>query len=80
MRLISQDGTIDCPYETSSVHVDRYGDSYEIWVDCSRVLATYSTKEKALKVMEDIRDNWLEDFAFYKFPADEDVKESDNQC
>lgn len=77
MRLISQDGTIDCPYETSSVHVDRYEESYEIGVDRCMVLATYSTKEKALKVMEDIRKSWMQDLAFYNFPADEEIKESE---
>lgn len=77
MRLISQYGTKDCPYETSNVHVDIYGDSCDIWVDRCMFFATYSTKEKALKVMEDIRNSWVQDLAFYKFPADEDVKESE---
>jgi hypothetical protein len=56
MRVISQDGTLDMPYEICSVWCrgsvimcDMCGD------DTNTILATYSTEEKAKKAMEELR-------------------------
>lgn len=56
MRVISQDGTIDMPYEICSVWCrgsvimcDMCGDN------TNTILATYSTEEKAKKAMEELR-------------------------
>lgn len=67
MRVISQDGTKDFPYESSSVSIyggcvngriyvrmqlcGGYGDSEDV--------ADYSTKEKALKAMEMLREAYV---------------------
>ena len=60
MRLISQDGMIDVPYEQVSLEVNEN----EIYCGYSSILtrhctgrrfAEYSSKEKALKVMEMLR-------------------------
>lgn len=96
MRVISQDGTIDVPYEnfTFSISVDNC-------INASRNLAAspqelfcgkmaeYSAREKALKVMELLRESYLKfahatnDDSFYtffdnpkvfQFPQDDEVE------
>ena len=65
MRLISQDGTSDVPYERYSVCVikDEYRNIYHIVCDYSeasyRRLAEYSTEEKANKAMEMLREAYI---------------------
>jgi hypothetical protein len=65
MRVISQDGMIDTPYEQASISLSWKGDLSEYYVYChilnntSRMkLATYSTEEKALKAMKMLRENY----------------------
>lgn len=60
MRIISQDGTIDMPYEICSVWCrgsvimcDMCGDN------TNTILATYSAEEKAKKAMEMLREKYL---------------------
>lgn len=66
MRVISQDGTIDIPYE--SVIIQRFGrEIYFLNKNLIGVeqlvsdmdIATYSTEEKAQKAMEMLRDTYL---------------------
>ena len=61
MRVISQDGTIDVPYEMSAIRNDD-----KLIILCmagetgkGSVIATYSTSEKAQKAMEMLRDAYL---------------------
>ena len=65
MRVISQDGTIDMPYE--SVIIQRFGrEIYFLNKNLIGVeqlvsdmdIATYSTEEKAKKAMEMLRDTY----------------------
>ena len=65
MRVVSQDGTIDIPYE--SVIIQRFGrEIYFLNKNLTGVehlgvdmdIATYSTKEKAKKAMEMLRDTY----------------------
>ena len=95
MRLISQDGMngiYDIPYEKCLVYI--YGDKKTIKVqplgevDSEYVFATYSTESKTLKVMEMLREEYLQYciartseywFAFnhpkiFQFPKDEEVE------
>lgn len=67
MRVISQDGTIDIPYE--SVVINRFGiEIYFLNKNLTGVenlvsdidIATYSTEEKAQKAMEMLRNNYLD--------------------
>ena len=94
MRLISQNGEIDVPYEKVILGIcdQNNGQEYVIYAyhDSPRPLfiATYSNTDKALKVMEMLREKYLEYctartseywFAFnnpkvFKFPADEEVE------
>ena len=66
MRVISQDGTIDIPYE--SVIIQRFGrEIYFLNKNLIGVeqlvsdmdIATYSTEAKAQKAMEMLRDTYL---------------------
>ena len=72
MRLISQDGTIDVPYEISALSIATMGESATIYVRSKLldekpcVFATYSNTDKALKVMEMLREEYLETVYYYR--------------
>lgn len=67
MRVISQDGTKDFPYDSSSVSIYGGCINGRIYVrmqlcggyDDSEDVADYSTKEKALKAMEMFREAYV---------------------
>lgn len=62
MRVISQDGSIDYPYDKSVVFLDAYNENnVEIQLAGDKeclILGNYSTKEKALKAMELLREKY----------------------
>lgn len=78
MRIISQDGTSDVPYERYSVCVtrDEYDNIYHIICNNNektyRILAEYSTKAKATKAMEMLRKAY-ENNEFYHHTSPTDV-------
>lgn len=96
MRLISQDGLIDVNYDNGSLVVGFVGDGSGAVIsyydhshrDKATVLGKYSSKAKALKVMEMLREEYLQYctartseywFAFnnpkvFKFPDDSEVE------
>lgn len=94
MRLISQDGTIDVPYDYFSLSIasGKYEDIEVAYIYCRNLsspngtkLAEYSSGEKALKVMELLREAWLgESVEFengfyhkncvFRFPTNDEVK------
>ncbi len=59
MRIISQDGTIDVPYE----HTTLIREGAEIYLSSIKLrdtlIAKYSTEEKAVKAMEMCREKYL---------------------
>ena len=61
MRVISQDGTLDFPYENSIVFIDtRAKEATFVRIQAigdneNSITAKYSTKEKAKKAMEELR-------------------------
>lgn len=68
MRIISQDGTIDVPYEISSLSmaVGKYENVEHAAIFCRNSstamgtkMAGYSSKEKAKKAMEMLRDTYI---------------------
>lgn len=67
MRVISQDGTKDFPYDSSSVSIYGGCVNRRIYVrmqlcggyDDSVDVADYSTKEKAIKAMEMLREAYV---------------------
>ena len=77
MRIISQDGEIDYPYENSVVYVVEN----EIFISCNGeddLVATYDTKEKATAVMELLRYVYCDvDYYFKKlkfFEEEDNIK------
>ena len=67
MRVISQDGTIDVPYEIGSltIAVDKYENvehevifCYNYLTSMGTKMAEYGSKEKAKKAMEMLRDTY----------------------
>lgn len=79
MRVISQDGTIDVPYE--KVVIQRYKENiYFLNKNLTGIedlisdieLAIYSTEEKAVKVMEMLREKY-ENNEFYHHTATTDT-------
>ena len=68
MRVISQDRTIDVPYDYFSLSIasGKYEDVEVKYIYCHNLsspngtkLAKYSSREKALKAMEMLRKAWL---------------------
>lgn len=88
MRLISQDGYLDVPYEMSALRVGYFCGKALIYVvsnlidERHSVFAEYSSESKALKVMKNLRkvyskapeygDEYFEDLVF-QFPKDDEV-------
>ena len=66
MRVISQDGKIDIPYELSAVTIGNKVDLSEFNINIRSkllderpcIVATYSTEEKAQKAIEMLRDTY----------------------
>ena len=67
MRVISQDGTIDIPYELSAVTIGHKVDLSKFDINIRSkllderpcIVAIYSTEEKAKKAMEMLRDAYI---------------------
>lgn len=90
MRLISQDGEIDVPYEHGSLfqgfikgeeHLTYTISYYNYSSQRGTKLAEYSSRDKALKAMEMLRKEYLETVYDYRtkpkvfqFPKDEEVQ------
>ena len=92
MRVISQDGMMDIQYENFSLGITggNYITAIRDIVASPRVisdgiLAKYSSKEKALKAMEMLKNTWIgESVEFengfyhkncvFQFPTDDEVK------
>jgi hypothetical protein len=86
MRVISQDGTLDIPYE--QVVIQRFkGEIYFLNKNLTGiddlvsdiVIAKYSTEEKAKKAMEMLREEYQKYASqnymkVFQFPADEELE------
>lgn len=86
MRVISQDGAVDIPYE--QVVIQRF--KYKIYflnknftgveqlIDDMEI-ASYSTEAKAIKAMEMLHNEWLGygSSGLYQFPKDEEIEVED---
>lgn len=65
MRMISQNGKVDLPYEQIGVQINNLNKkdiiAYPIHVagEAHWTLAKYSTEEKAVKAMEMLRETWI---------------------
>lgn len=94
MRVISQDGTIDVPYDYFSLSMSsgKYKDVEVAYIYCHNLsspngtkLAEYSTKAKAIKAMEMLREAWINEAIefthgiyhrniVFKFPQDDEIE------
>ena len=80
MRLVSQHGNVDIPYD-KAVLLHAQGDVMAIVGDKEYILGVYSSMEKSYRVMEMVREEYLETVYDYrtrpkvfKFPKDEEVE------
>ena len=81
MRIISQDGTIDIPYELSAVTIGQKVDLSEFNINIRSkllderqcIVAIYSTDEKAKKAMEMLRKAYARSIVMFQNvePTDE---------
>lgn len=85
MRVISQDGTLDFPYENSIVFIDTRAKEatfvrmQAIGDNETSITAKYSTKEKAKKAMEMLREEYQKYASqnymkVFQFPAEEELE------
>lgn len=92
MRVISQGGEIDVPYDifvfgiTIDNRVTAIRDSVARPYECTNgFMAKYSTKEKAIKAMEMLREAWINEAIefengiyhrniIFQFPQDDEIE------
>lgn len=83
MRLVSQDGKGDMPYENFIFRI--YGGdivaSRDVLTNEKQIVARYTTEAKAIKVMEMLREKYEETLLDYRtipkifqFPSDEEIE------
>lgn len=76
MRLVSQNGKIDAPYEITPL--SRTGNIIRVYVPIAgekgTVMATYSTEEKAEKAMEMLRNTYTGALFTQNIEVPEDVE------
>ena len=71
MRIISQDGMTDLPYDKCMLNIEKaFGVKFVIEVhsklfsDIKTLIAVYSTEEKAVKAMELLRSTYAGEFMY----------------
>ena len=83
MRVVSQNGDIDVPYEITAFHTCNGRIRMNMAGDTGRgtEMAVYESQDKALKAMEYMRDAYsdfiaddCDSYAIFKFPADYEVR------
>lgn len=80
MRIISQDGKCDYPYENSTLFID-YMDGRVIKIVPSTGykdsnIATYSTEEKAVKAMEMLREVYSNNVFYHHTATTDEFKDA----
>lgn len=81
MRLVSQDGTVDVPYDICAISLGEHGSKHIIYIrsklldDKPCTFADYSSEAKALKAMEMLRDAFAGKFVFKNVDLDDSVFE-----
>jgi hypothetical protein len=80
MRLVSQNGNVDIPYDKATL-LHAQGDVMARVGDKEYILGVYSSMEKSYRVMEMVREEYLETVYDYRtrpkvfqFPKDEEVE------
>ena len=76
MRIISQNGMIDVPYEMTAFHMDGGTIRMNMVGDTGKgtIIAEYSTQEKAEKSMQKLHECYTGVFILDKIPSPDDIK------
>lgn len=80
MRLISQDGSLDFPYEKSALFINPrcMSEVRTVMIGYGRngiTIAKYSTKGKAIKAMKMLREVYEAELAkVFQFPQNEEIE------
>ena len=73
MRVISQDGNFDLPYENLAIFIE-YENVAARFKNERYLLARYSTEEKAIKAMEALKETYTHPYIrYFQFPKDSEV-------
>lgn len=77
MRLISQDRTIDAPYDTASVRITRTGKReyriYALTTEAQLVMGDYNSNSHTLAVMKQMLDAYKSEANVFFFPDNDDI-------
>lgn len=76
MRVISQNWTIDCPYEASVLRLEKTEDKYHIKCMNQKIvfnMATYTDKDSADIAMIGCCKKFLEGEQYYWFPMEGEI-------
>ena len=84
MRVISQDGNFDLPYENLAIFVE-YENVIARFENERHLLAQYSSEAKAIKAMEMLRETWINETVefedgiyhrniIFRFPKDSEIE------
>ena len=84
MRIISQNGKFDLPYEDTVIHTEYFKLEPRVVVAIFKgekyTLGRYSTEEKAIKAMKMLREAWKFETGIYhrniifQFPKDSEIE------
>lgn len=83
MRVISQDGNFDLPYENLAIFIE-YENVAARFENERYLLARYSSEAKAIKAMEMLRETWINETVefedgiyhrniIFRFPKDSEI-------
>ena len=86
MRVISQDGNFDLPYENLAIFIE-YENVAARFKNERYLLARYSSEAKAIKAMEMLREAWIKETVefedgiyhrniIFQFPQDSEIEVS----
>lgn len=84
MRVISQDGNFDLPYENLAIFIE-YENVIARFENERHLLAQYSSEAKAIKAMEMLRETWINETVefedgiyhrniIFRFPKDSEIE------
>ena len=79
MRIVSQNRKTDIPYELFGIQANDWSNNHKTQIIAFKTdaitIGTYSSKEKALKVMEMIRKAYMNNELCFYMPQDNEVIE-----
>lgn len=77
MRIVSQDGWLDMPYESTALMIEKQGNIYLIVAILNsksmKIIARYSDESKVQKAMFCCLQSFRKGNEYYYFPEDEEL-------